>query len=59
MKNNLKNERKTREKYYKLLKEQDIEINDLRKVIADKVRKIESLESEYKTRKKGKFSVIK
>ncbi|MDR2978591.1 MAG: hypothetical protein LBU56_04290 [Rickettsiales bacterium] len=53
LKNDLKNERKTREKYHTLLEEQDIEINNLKEIIENKVQKIENLKSELQNKKEG------
>ncbi|MGL9761290.1 MAG: hypothetical protein ACR5LB_03645 [Wolbachia sp.] len=51
LENELENERETRKKYHTLLKEQDIEINDLRKIIADKVQEVENLKGELQNKK--------
>jgi chromosome segregation ATPase len=53
LENELENERETRKKYHTLLKEQDIEINDLRKIIADKVQEVENLKGELQNKKEG------
>ncbi|MGL9732752.1 MAG: hypothetical protein ACR5KW_01855 [Wolbachia sp.] len=55
LENELDNEREMRKKYHTLLKEQDIKINDLRKIIADKVQEIENLKSELQNKKEGEI----
>ncbi|WCR58781.1 MAG: Chromosome partition protein Smc [Wolbachia endosymbiont of Ctenocephalides felis wCfeF] len=55
LKPELENERKTRKKYHMLLEEQDIEINDLKKIIEDKVQEVENLKGELQNKKEGEI----
>ncbi|MGL9682331.1 MAG: hypothetical protein ACR5K2_05305 [Wolbachia sp.] len=56
LENKLENEREARKKYHTLLKEQDIEINDLRKIIADRVQEVENLKCELQNKKEEEVS---
>ncbi|MEY2393121.1 coiled-coil domain-containing protein [Wolbachia endosymbiont of Tettigetta isshikii] len=53
LENELENEREMRKKYHTLLKERDIEINDLKEIIKDKVQDIENLKGELQNKKEG------
>ncbi|MFP3035886.1 MAG: hypothetical protein ACEY3A_02540 [Wolbachia sp.] len=53
LENELENEREMRKKYHTLLKERDIEINDLKEIIEDKVQDIKNLKGELQNKKEG------